>query len=345
MDTKYNKAIPVREAVGKVLGHDLTQIIPGESKGPAFKRGHKIREEDISRLLDMGKENIYVWDLNEGFVHEDDAAKRIALAVSGKGLSLSPPREGKIELSAEYEGLLKINVNALLEINRFPEVMLATIHTDQRVKKGNQIAGTRIIPLVIQEEYLEKVEEICKKYESIIEVMPFNSLTIGIVTTGSEVYSGRIKDAFGPVIRKKMDILGCSVLDQTYVPDSADSISEAIKSLINRGANAITVTGGMSVDPDDVTPVGIKNTGADIISYGAPVLPGAMFMLAYIGEIPIMGLPGCVMYHRTTIFDLVFARILAGERLTREDIVKYCHGGMCLDCEQCRYPICGFGKG
>lgn len=344
METKYNKSVPVREAVGMVLGHDLTQIIPGKSKGPAFKRGHKIREEDIPRLLDMGKENIYVWDLSEGLVHEDDAAKRIALAVSGRGLSLSLPKEGKIELSAEYDGLLKINVDAMNEINRFPEVMIASIHTNQRIYKGNPVAGTRIIPLVINKEYLIRVEEICKKYTSIIEVKPFNSLTIGIVTTGSEVYNGRIKDEFGPVIKKKVQGFGSKVLDQIFVSDSADSISKAIKDLIAKGANAITVTGGMSVDPDDVTPLGIKNTGAEIISYGAPVLPGAMFMLAYLDNIPILGLPGCVMYYRTTVFDLVFPRILAGERVSREDIIKFGHGGMCLNCAECKYPICGFGK-
>ena len=338
------KKISVHEAEGMVLGHDMTQVIPGKSKGPAFRKGHIITKDDISRLLDMGKENIYVWDLAEGLVHEDDAAKRIADAVKGKGLYLSSPKEGKIELSAEHDGLLKINVQGLYELNRISEMMMATVHTNQRVGKDSTVAGTRIIPLVIPEDDLKVIEKVCADFFPVIEVKPFKNLKVGIVTTGNEVYSGRIKDGFGPVLTKKINGYGSSVLEQVFASDSVDMIADSINGLVQKGATAIAVTGGMSVDPDDVTPSAIRKTGADIITYGTPVLPGAMFMLAYLGDIPIMGLPGAVMHYKATVFDLIFPRVQAGERLTREDIVRYAHGGLCLNCDVCRYPVCPFGK-
>lgn len=338
------KTVSVHDAVGMVLGHDLTQIVPGVSKGAAFQKGHIITKEDIPRLLDMGKERIFVWDLSEGYIHEDDAARRIAVAVAGKGITLSEPREGKIELLASHDGLLKINVSGVTEINSFPEVMFATIHTNQLVKKNKLVAGTRIIPLIVKDIIINDLEKKCKGFKPVIEVVSLHGMKVGIVTTGSEVFQGRIKDSFGPVLRKKIDGFGCTVTEQIFVPDSADKISDAIKSFINNGADAVLVTGGMSVDPDDVTPEGIRRAGAEIISYGAPVLPGAMFLMGYIGKIPIMGLPGCVMYHKITIFDLIFPRVQAGERISREDIISLAHGGLCQNCDVCRYPDCGFGK-
>lgn len=339
------KTVSVYEAVGMVLGHDITQIIPGKAKGPAFRRGHIVKKEDIARLLDMGKEKLYVFDLAEGLLHENEAATRIALAVSGSNLSLSEPREGKVELSASSGGLLRINTRALYELNSCPEVVLATIHANQRVKAGKIVAGTRIIPLVIAEDSIRQLEESCRKYPSVIEILPFRPLKVGIVTTGNEVFSGRIKDGFGPVIRGKILESGSTVIGQVFVPDSVEMISESLHALIGKGAELITVTGGMSVDPDDVTPAGIRGAGAEIITYGVPVLPGAMFLLAYLDKVPIMGLPGCVMYHKTSIFDLVYPVIQAGQALKREDFVKLAHGGMCAVCSECRYPNCGFGKG
>jgi molybdenum cofactor synthesis domain-containing protein len=339
------KTVSVHKAEDMVLGHDITQIIPGKLKGPAFRRGHVIKKDDIPRLLDMGKETLYVFDLAEGDLHEDEAARRIALAVAGRNLSLSEPKEGKIELSAAADGLLKVNTRALYELNSYPEVMLATIHTNQRVKAGKVVAGTRIIPLVIAENTIRDLEKTCRKFPSVLEILPLKSLKVGIVTTGSEVYSGRIKDGFGPVIREKVRESGSEIIDQIFVSDSIDMIYKSIHELIHKGADLIAVTGGMSVDPDDVTPEGIKKTGAEIITYGAPVLPGAMFLLAYLGTIPIVGLPGCVMYHKISIFDLIYPLIQAGEFLDRKDIIKLAHGGLCSNCAECRYPNCGFGKG
>ena len=339
------KTVPVENSVGMVLCHDITQITPGEFKGRAFKKGHIIQQEDIPKLLDLGKRQIFVWELSEGFVHENDAAMRIAAAAVGPGISLSEPKEGKVSLSAQAEGLLKINVAAFNAINEVDQAMLATQHSNQKVTEGKTVAGTRIIPLVIEEAKINHIESICRQHYPVIEVKPFKPCNAGIVTTGSEVFYRRIEDKFGPVLFSKFAEFGCSVLKQIFVPDSIELIAESIRTLLERGAEIIAVTGGMSVDPDDVTPAGIRAAGGRIVTYGAPTLPGAMFLLAYIGAVPVLGLPGCVMYHKTTIFDLVLPRILAGEALTRQDITSLGHGGLCADCQECRYPDCGFGKG
>ncbi len=338
------KSVPVQDAIGMVLCHDVTQIIPGKFKGRAFKKGHIIRPEDISPLLDIGKEHVYVWEMQEGFLHEDDAAMRIAAAAAGQGIVLSEPREGKVELSAASRGLLKVNSDALYNINEVDQVICATLHSNQTVAGGKVVAGTRIIPLVIEENKILQIEKICKTNYPLVAVKPFRPYTVGIITTGSEVYHKRIQDKFSPVLRNKFNDLGSTVVSQRILPDNVELIAQAIAEFIGEGTELIAVTGGMSVDPDDVTPSGIKAAGGRIITYGAPALPGAMFLLAYIGSIPVLGLPGCVMYHKTTIFDLIVPRILAGEVIVREDIIKLGHGGLCANCEECRYPNCSFGK-
>ena len=336
--------IPVREAVGMVLCHDLTQIVPGGVRGPAFSKGHVLCAEDIPRLLDMGKEHIYVWEIGPGLLHENDAAYRMARAAAGRGIGLSAPKEGKIDLFAEEDGLLTVNVRGLFEINEEDDLVFVTLHTHQRVAKGRMVAGTRIIPLVIDEEKIGRIEDICRRSAPLIEIKPMLSLKVGIITTGNEVYSGRIEDRFGPVVVKKIEELGCRSLGRILVSDRVELIVEAIRKFLDEGAEMIAVTGGMSVDPDDVTPAGIRASGGRVVTYGAPVLPGAMFMLAYIGQVPVVGLPGCVMYNAVSVFDLILPRILAGDEITRADIVKLAHGGLCSRCSECRYPNCGFGK-
>jgi hypothetical protein len=327
-----------------VLGHDITEIVPGRFKGPAFKRGHVIRHEDVNRLRDLGKENIAALDLAPGLMHEDDAANRLATAASGEGIAQSAPSEGKVSLIASCDGLLKINVDRLNGINAIADVMMATLHTNQLVKSGRIVAGTRIIPLTIKNETIQAAEAQCMPNDPVVSIRPVMPHLVGLITTGSEVYHKRIADQFGPVIKKKISLLGSRILRQIYVPDDISMTVSSIEALIGEGAQIVLITGGMSVDPDDLTPSSIRASGAEVITYGAPVLPGAMFMLAYLRGMPIIGLPGCVMYHETSIFDLVLPRILAGERLTREDIISFGHGGMCIGCEDCRYPACGFGK-
>ena len=338
--------VPVQSAIGMVLCHDVTQIIPGRIKGPAFKKGHILRDEDVPLLLSMGKEHVYAWDIqtDSGLLHEDEATIRIARAAAGRNIAASAPSEGKVELTATVEGLLKIDLEALFEINA-EEIVVATLHTNQRVARGKVLAGIRVIPLVIEETKVEHAEHICSQHHALIEVLPFRSFNAGIITTGSEVYHGRIKDEFGPVVREKLSELGCRTLGQSFVSDEPQRIVGEIESFLSQGAEMIIVTGGMSVDPDDVTPAAIRDSGARVVTYGAPVLPGAMFMLAYLGSVPLLGLPGCVMYHKTSIFDVILPRLLAGEEITRRDIVGLAHGGLCVRCKECRYPDCGFAKG
>ncbi len=339
------KVVSVYQAEGMVLCHDVTEIVPGKRKGRAFKKGHVIRKEDIPRLLTIGKENIYVWEVNEQTIHENEAAARFAKAIAGPGLSLAEAAEGKVEIKADILGLLKVNTEALDRINDIDQVAAATLHSNQMVDAGRKVAGCKIVPLVIGAEKIQKIEQICTEYYPVVEVKPLQACKVGVVTTGSEVYHGRIQDCFGPVLTDKFERLGSSVLRQVFVPDDISLIAKAIHNLLAAGADMIVTTGGMSVDPDDVTPSGIKVAGGQIVSYGAPTLPGAMFMLAYFGAVPVLGLPGCVMYHKSTIFDLVVPRLLAGEVLTRKDITRLGHGGLCLVCQECRYPDCGFGKG
>jgi molybdenum cofactor synthesis domain-containing protein len=339
------KAIPVYEAEGMVLCHDITEIVPGKVKGRAFKKGHIVKREDIPKLLNLGKEHLYVWEVNEHKLHENDAGIRIAKAAAGSGLILTTPTEGKVELKAAITGLLKINIQALEQINEISEVVLAAIHSNQMVTAGKTVAGCRVVPLVIDVEKIHEVEKIGRSCFPVVEIKPLRSLKVGIVTTGSEVYHGRIQDQFGPVLNRKIAELGSQVMRQIFVDDSIPMIVEAIQTLLQEGAEMILTTGGMSVDPDDVTPAGIRAAGGRVVVYGAPVLPGSMAMLTYIGDVPIFGLPGCVMYHKTTIFDLIAPRILAGEELSRKDISRFAHGGLCNVCDPCRYPDCAFGKG
>ena len=337
------KEVLVYDAVGMVLAHDLTQIIPGEFKGSKFKKGHIIAPEDIEVLLSMGKKHLFVVDREETDIHEDEAAMRIAKAAAGEGIRLMAPGEGKIELVAEQDGLLKVNTAMLNQLIDQDEIMFATIHENQLVKKGQKVAGTRVIPLFVNESIVSGAEKVLQNGH-MVEIAPLKQMKIGLVTTGSEVFTGKIEDAFGPVLKKKFGDLGSVVVNQLFSDDDENMIADCIKQLIEEGVDMIGVTGGMSVDPDDKTPTGIRNAGGHIITYGAPVLPGAMFMLSYIGHVPVVGLPGCVMYSRVSIFDLIVPRILAGEIPTRMDIKKLAHGGLCQSCETCTYPNCGFGK-
>jgi len=338
------KSVSVHDAVGMVLCHDVTRIVPGMHKGPAFRKGHIIAAHDVGPLLDMGKANVYVYDLSEGYIHEDDASVRIATAAAGPGLQLTSPSEGRVNLTASLNGLLKVNSAALKQINSVDDVVFATLHSNLAVGRNQPVGGTRIIPLVTREDNVHRVESICSEHAPVIHVKALRSMRVGIVTTGSEVFHGRIEDKFGPVLHVKFAELGCPVLGQVFVSDDAAMTAHAIRKFIDEGAEMVAVTGGMSVDPDDRTPAAIRDTGARVVTYGAPVFPGAMFMLAYVKEVPVIGLPGCVMYHRTSIFDLVVPRILAGEALTRQDFIDLGHGGFCSGCASCTYPRCGFGK-
>ncbi|OEF96973.1 molybdopterin-binding protein [Desulfuribacillus alkaliarsenatis] len=338
------REIKTKDAIGQVLAHDLTKIVPGRFKGRAFKKGHIIRQGDVEELLSMGKEHIYILEIKEGQLHEDDAAMRLANCLKGPNIELSETSEGKVNILAGINGLLKINREAIIAMNTVPDIAIATLHSNRVVKQGEKLAGTRAVPLVIEEEKIRTVETIADNFAPVISVMPIRSLKIGIITTGSEVYKGRIPDKFGPVVKRKVEALGSKVIDQIFVPDDVKEIQSAVNKLIDVGAELIITTGGMSVDPDDRTPGAIKGLGAELITYGTPVLPGSMLLLAYHRGIPVMGLPGCVMYEKSTSFDLILPRVLANDPVNREDIAELGYGGLCTTCDPCVYPHCSFGK-
>ena len=338
------KLIKTTEAVGTVLCHDITQIIPGVTKDAVFRKGHIVTEEDIPVLLSVGKEHLYVWEQEDGMLHENEAAEILRAVCQGEYMEPSEVKEGKIELTARCDGVLKIDRRKLQAVNAMGQIVLASRHGDFPVKKGEKIAGMRVVPLVIEQEKMDHVREICGE-KPIFQILPYLQKKTGIVTTGNEVYTGRIRDQFTPVVRQKLEEYGVEVLGDTLCSDEPDMTIRAIEDWIKKGAEMVVCTGGMSVDPDDRTPLAIRTVADEVITYGAPVLPGAMFMLAYAGEIPLMGLPGCVMYAKRTIFDLVLPRIVAGERLCAEDFYVMGEGGLCLNCGQCTFPNCGFGKG
>ncbi|MCC3869121.1 molybdopterin-binding protein [Terrisporobacter mayombei] len=342
------KEINTEDAIGHALCHDITQIVKDKVKGVAFKKGHVVKEEDIDILLSLGKDHLYVWEKKEGMLHENEAAIILRDICKNEYMEESDVKEGKIELSASIDGLLKIDIDKLREVNSLGEMMIATRHQNFPVKKGDKLVGTRIIPLIIEEEKMKKAKELCSN-GPILSIKPFVHKKVGIVTTGNEVYYGRIKDTFGPVIIEKVKEFDVEVLGQSIVSDDPKNITNSILEFIEKGAEMVLCTGGMSVDPDDKTPKAIKDTGADIVSYGSPVLPGAMMLVSYYKNndklIPIMGLPGCVMYAKRTIFDLILPRIMADEKITKDDLSKLGLGGLCLNCDVCHYPNCGFGKG
>ena len=338
------KQIRIEDAVGCILSHDVTKIVPGEFKGRLFKKGHVIKEEDIEKLLDIGKEHIYVWEPKENELHENDAAIRIKDLVLGEGCTISEEiKEGKIDFFADRQGVLKINKDLLLKLNMVGEIIVSTMHNNTPVKKGEKIGATRVIPLIINEEKIIEAENLIK--EKIIRVEEIKPKKAVLITTGNEVYKGRIKDAFLPVMEEKLGYYGSEIIRQVILPDDKEMISEnIIKAIEEDKVDVVICTGGMSVDPDDVTPSAIKDCNGEIVTYGAPVLPGAMFLLAYYKNIPILGVPSCAMYAKRTILDLVLPRVLADEKLTFEDIASYGNGGMCLSCEICSFPHCSFGK-
>lgn len=328
------KEVAVYDAIGLRLAHDLTQIIPGQFKGRLFKRGHAITEADISSLLDIGKEHIYVMELGDSELHEDDAAIRMAEALYGDQMQLTEPHEGKVSIKSKLLGLASIDKGLVDRINDLGEIALATLKTNTVVKPGQMIAATRAIPLVVPKEKVETVERLAAQYRidnngaDPLRIRPFQSFRAGLLTTGSEVFNGRIQDKFGPAVRQKLEELGSEVAEQRFATDNRQTIVKEIHYLLAQRYDMILVTGGMSVDPDDRTPGAIKETGADIVSYGTPMLPGSMLLIGYLNGVPIMGLPGCVMHDPYTSFDVLLPRILAGDTIVREDIVSMGYGGL-----------------
>jgi molybdenum cofactor synthesis domain-containing protein len=321
------KVIRVEEAVGLPLAHDITEIVPGKHKGPAFRRGHIIRQEDVAKLLDVGKANIYVMELEKDELHEEEAARRLAKAAAGDNLDPTDPSEGRVNLVAKIAGLLKVDSDLLYRLNSLGDLMFATLPTNWYVKPGTVVAGTRTIPVVVKEELIKRAEALCKD-KSIVTLLAMPPKRVHLVVTGSEVFTGRIKDGFGPVVSRKVGEMGSNVESVKIAPDDPDVIAQHIQEAKQAGADIVLVSGGMSVDPDDKTPEGIRRSGAKVETHGFPVLPGSMFLMAYLDQTPVMGLSGCVLHDPFTAFDALLPRLLAGEKITRADIMAMGHGGL-----------------
>jgi len=339
------KQIKTQDAVGHILCHDVTKIVRGESKDAAFRKGHVITESDIPVLLYLGKEHVYIWEDKPGMLHENDAAEVLSEICKGENMQATEPKEGKIDLIADMDGLLFVDTEGLRKINSLGDMIISTRASGSVVKKGDKLCGTRIIPLSIAKNKMEEARLITGNVP-LLKILPFKPKSYGLINTGSELFYGRINDTFTPVIVEKMAEYGCEMITNVKLEDNHEHITATIKGILDSGAEMVLCTGGMSVDPDDRTPLAIKNAADKIVSYGAPVLPGAMFMLAYMDDgRPICGLPGCVMYSKRTIFDLVLPRLLADVPVTPEWLAELGNGGLCLECEECRFPNCAFGRG
>ena len=341
----YLTKIPVEQAVGTRLAHDITEIRPGEYKGPSFRKGHKIAQQDLCHLMRLGKRHLYVLNLEQNQVHEDDAVSELATALSGPGVTFgAKPKEGKLQLHAAYSGLLKINTEALVEFNLIPDVMCASLHSNVPVTQGQVVAGTRAIPLIIDRDALDQAVALARQESPVFSVKAYQRLHARLIITGNEVYNGLIEDKFEQIVRSKLEGYGASLDEAVIVPDNRQVIADHTRRFLASDTDLIITTGGMSVDPDDVTRLGIRDAGVDNLHYGAAALPGAMGMLAYKEKIPIVGIPACGLYHKATVFDLLLPRLLAGENPDNRDLARLCVGGLCLDCGVCRYPACSFGK-
>jgi molybdenum cofactor synthesis domain-containing protein len=340
------KIIPLEESVGCTLAHDITEIRPGELKGPAFRKGHVVCHEDLCHLERLGKNHLYVADLAEDEIHENEAAALLAEALAGDGVSwTNEPKEGRINLVAAYDGLLQINVATLTAFNMVDDVMCATLHNHTLVIKGDMVAATRAIPLIMKRASVERAAEIARSNGPVLTVAPLRRARVGIIVTGNEIFNGLIQDRFAPILKEKVEALGSEMCALDFSPDHAERIALTIRSQLERNCDLLLLTGGMSVDPDDVTRHGIRKAGANELHYGSAVLPGAMFLVAYIGDVPLLGVPGCALHHKTTVLDLVLPRVLAGVRVGKAQLAFLGHGGLCRDCPECSYPHCPFGKG
>ncbi len=339
------ETVPVEKAVGMVIPHDITEIVKDVKKGVAFKKGHIICEEDIDSLKRLGKDRIFVLSLGDDEIHENEAASVLVRALAGSGLTYSAePSEGKIAITAQYDGLLNINKEALLQFNMLSEVMCSTLHDNTPVKAGEIIAAVRLIPLISARKLVEKAKDVAERNSPVLQVVPIPKTRIGLVITGNEIYYKRIEDRFEKVLREKLATLGSEIVTVRVAPDDKNIIAKEITTCLEYQVDCVVTSGGMSVDPDDVTREGIIQAGATGVEYGTPVLPGAMFLVGEIAGVPILGLPACGMYHKITVFDLLLPRVLTGQTIGRRELAELGHGGLCRNCKTCQYPVCNFGK-
>ena len=336
------KKIRVEDAVGMALCHDITAMRDG-FKGAAFKRGHVITQEDIPALLDLGKRTVFVWEENAGEIHEEDAALRMAAMAPVEGAHYTAPSEGKVLLMADKRGMFRVDTALLQQINSIGDITISTLPDHYPVEPGARLASMRIVPLVTKEEQILRAEQLCAD-KKLLDLRPYQEKKLGVIITGSEIYSGRIQDKFEPVVRAKMKQYPAQILGVTICDDDLDMITSEAKKFLDQGADLLIFTGGMSVDPDDLTPTAIRSLGADIVTHGVPSQPGNMTLVAYLGETAILGVPGAAISLPTTIFDVLLPQIFAGDRITKADLIRLGDGGLCQLCKSCHFPNCTFGR-
>ena len=336
------RKVRVEDAVGMTLCHDITAMRDG-FKGAAFKRGHIIKEEDISELLNLGKRTIFVWEENSGEIHEEDAALRMAALAPVEGTHYTAPSEGKVLLMSDTRGMFRVNTELLKEINAIGDITISTLPDHYPVEEGARLASMRIVPLTTQEEQIIQAEKLCAD-RKLLDLRPYHHKKIGVIITGSEIYTGRIKDKFEPVVRAKMTKYPAEILGVTICDDDLEMIVDAAQNYLDAGADFLIFTGGMSVDPDDLTPTAIRKLGADIISHGVPSQPGNMTLVAYLNEVAILGVPGAAISLPTTMFDVLLPQIFAGDKFTKKELINLGDGGLCQLCKACHFPNCTFGR-
>ncbi|MCR5508697.1 MAG: molybdopterin-binding protein [Lachnospiraceae bacterium] len=336
------KKTNIEDAVGMTLCHDVTAMYPG-FKGPLFKRGHVIEEKDISAFLDIGKKSVYTGDIPKDMLHEEDCAVRLAQMAAVSGAHYEGPSEGKVVLVSDIDGMLKVNTGLLRSINSIGDITVTTLPDHYRVRKGMKIASMRIVPLFTKKEVIDRAEELCKG-SKLIDILPYKSRKAGIIITGSEVYNGRIEERFEKVITGKLDAYPGIIAGVRICDDDTDMIVGSARKLLDLGADFLIFTGGMSVDPDDLTPGAIKRLGAEIVSYGLPAQPGNMTLVAYLNDTVIAGVPGAAISRPVTMFDVLLPQIYAGIKFTKTDLINLAEGGLCQMCEDCHYPNCTFGR-
>lgn len=336
------KKINVEDAVGLTLCHDITAMRDG-FKGAAFKRGHVILEEDVEKLLDLGKRTVFIWEENAGEIHEEDCAIRMAAMAPVEGAHYTAPSEGKVLLMAEQRGMFRVNTELLRKINLIGDITISTLPDHYPVEPGARLASMRIVPLVTQEKQIIQAEKLCEK-EKLLDLIPYQYKKVGVIITGSEIYTGRIQDKFEPVVREKLSHYPCEILGVSICDDNLEMIVDIANSYLHQGADFLIFTGGMSVDPDDLTPTAIKQIGANIITHGIPAQPGNMTLVAYLNNTAILGVPGAAISLPTTMFDVLLPQIFTGEIFTKEDLIRLGDGGLCQMCKTCHFPNCTFGR-
>lgn len=336
------KKIPVEQAVGMPLCHDITAMRDG-FKGAAFRRGHIIEAADVEKLKDLGKRTVFIWEENAGELHEEDCALRMAAMAPVAGAHYTGPSEGKVLLMADIEGMLRVDTEQLRQVNGIGDITISTLPDHYPVKPGMRLASMRIVPLVTQERQIIKAETLCRE-RPLLRLLPYGPRRAGVIVTGSEVYTGRIQDKFEPVVRRKLAAYPGEILGVTLCDDDVDMIVDAARSFLERGADFLIFTGGMSVDPDDVTPSAVRRLGARVVSHGMPAQPGNMTLVAYLGDIPALGVPGAAISLPTTVFDVLLPAIYAGKEITKDDLIRLGDGGLCQLCAACHYPNCTFGR-